>query len=359
MRIQNEQSLLIARCLSGEASAEEAAALQKMLDADAVLASEFAALQAHWWALGHHAQARQQQALQQLLSKLHNAPEAAETRPPLRHLRPYMAIAASTIVLLGLALLGYRFYHTESGPQKAATAAVLPQMMHTEAGSRLRRQLPDGSVVWLNAGSTLRYDSLQFLKGAQRLVTLTGEAFFEVVKNAQKPFVVRAGELNVQVLGTSFNVTAYAGDAQATTTLVTGQVKLYYQQQQHKAITLVPHQKISLPQRLPAPQALAQVLSTAQIQKVEENQLQDQLSETAWLYNRLVFENETLGSLAPRLERWYNVQIQLSDAAVAQLPFSGSFETETIEQALQAMQQASPFTYHIQGQQVTIRSKAR
>ncbi|MBO9661242.1 MAG: FecR family protein, partial [Chitinophagaceae bacterium] len=233
-----------------------------------------------------------------------------------------------------------------------------------QKGSRTRAILPDGSTVWLNAGSSIRYGKT--FNDKIREVTLYGEAYFDVVKQPDRPFIVHAGDINIKVLGTSFNVKSYPEDDLVETTLIKGLVQIN-QPGNKPAIYLHPNQKISLPsgknEPSPAPsgdlmvntpeqkKALPEGVATLDTSLTEKERI-----ETAWLFNRLEFRDDNFEALAKKLERWYNVTIHFEDEKAMQLVFNGSIESESVEQAFKALQAAVPFKYTIKGNEIFIGS---
>ncbi|MDI9364421.1 MAG: FecR domain-containing protein [Flavobacterium sp.] len=170
--------------------------------------------------------------------------------------------------------------------QEPKAVAVSFNTLITPKGSQYQLILPDGSKVWLNAASSIRFPTA--FTGATRQVTLTGEAYFEVAKNAKQPFIVQANDMTIQVLGTHFNVMAYNDEAAMATTLLEGSVKV---QQQGQAAMLVPGK---------------QALVTA-----KNIQLQDADVEqaTAWKDGYFSFDKVTISTIMRDIARWYDVEI--------------------------------------------------
>jgi len=190
-------------------------------------------------------------------------------------------------------------------------------IVSVERGNKAMVTLPDQTKVWINANSTVEYSQAD--KKIRR-VNLTGEAFFKVAEDKSKPFVVKMGELEVEVLGTSFNAKAREYSNIIETSLVEGSVKLrsghlskdYYLQPNEKAIFNK---------------------NTNQMQIMQtDNDL-----ETAWMYNRLKFSSERFADVLIRLEDWYGVTIINSCPDLANDLISGTFREEKIENALQAL----------------------
>jgi ferric-dicitrate binding protein FerR (iron transport regulator) len=189
-------------------------------------------------------------------------------------------------------------------------------------GAKTNFQLPDGSIVWLNSGSELSFPS-QF--DEKRPVTLSGEAFFEVEKSA-KPFIVSTIYGNVEVQGTSFNVKAFADDGfQAT--LVEGSVKVK-EKNNNKEIILRPGQQ-------------ANILGN----KIFVGDVETELF-TSWKEGKLIFRDEQLPIVAKRLERWYNVKIELSDdKRLTGIRYNGTLEMESFSEVMQLLKVTAPIDY--------------
>jgi hypothetical protein len=155
-------------------------------------------------------------------------------------------------------------------------------------------------------------------------------------------------------------VKAYPEDSSFEATLIKGAIEVIDQRDTERKILLKPKEKIIIPLSDPL-----QALKHADLSNNESTMLykidkikkdnHGLLPETAWIQNKLVFNNETFGQLAKRMERWYNVKIYFEDTLIRKTPFSGIIENETLEQALKAMQFSTPFTYYLKGNKVWIR----
>ena len=229
------------------------------------------------------------------------------------------------------------------------------------AGKGVRKllTLPDGTKVWLNADSRLTYDP-EMTGAKQRLVTLNGEAFFDVAHDRQHPFVINANRVIIKVLGTAFNVKAYPGDAKCETTLIRGSIELTINDGSKQKFILKPSEKIALideeDKKYEKESEHSQKGKTLLIQHITPIAGEDgeYIPETSWTENRLVFENETLKEIALKLERWYNVKIRIENPEATNYHFTGPFTNETIEQVLTAMQLIKPFKFKINNNDVTI-----
>jgi ferric-dicitrate binding protein FerR (iron transport regulator) len=261
-------------------------------------------------------------------------------------------VAASVILLL--------FYFRQEKPEKtlASKAAVPVNEVVTNGGSKSTVHLPDGSFVILNTGSRLVYNK-DF--GAEtRDVYLTGEGFFDVAHNEKIPLVVHAGNIDIKVKGTAFNVRAYTEDSIVEAALIRGSIEVFTQADPERKILLRPNEKIII--------GKSSVISSAKkenkqesnkeevfsLGKLRPNPVDSTIAEIAWIENKLAFYKEPFETLAKKMERWYNVSIEFNDEKLNQLTFTGSFEKEDIVEALNALRQITPFQYSIRNRKVTI-----
>lgn len=182
--------------------------------------------------------------------------------------------------------------------QGDAASASMINMLSTPRGGQYRLTLPDGSKVWLNAASSIRYPAA--FSNTQRSVEITGEAYFEIASNPNLPFKVKtpAGEINV--LGTSFNVNAYSNEPVVSTTLISGKVSLSTNNLQ-QPIVLKPGQQATYPHPMEE-----QVKS----RKIEIRSI-DTAPVIAWTRNSFMFTNTSLAVAMRQIERWYNVEVTI------------------------------------------------
>jgi ferric-dicitrate binding protein FerR (iron transport regulator) len=224
--------------------------------------------------------------------------------------------------------------------------------VHTPLGSKMRMELQDGTVVWLNAGSNLKYP-VNF-SDKQRDVYLSGEAFFDVASNKEWPFVVHTNELNVKAVGTSFNVKAYPNEKSVTTTLVEGIVKLENARNKF-SYTLKPKQELVFlkdnvkPDIAEASKSSNKVNEPALPASQAENAvIKDEVNTEAtisWKDKRWIIQGETIDKLAVMLERRYDIKINILSEELGAFKFSGTIENETIEQVLDYLRYTVPIDY--------------
>ena len=207
-------------------------------------------------------------------------------------------------------------------------------------GKNFNIKLSDGTVVYLNSGSTLKYP-VKFIKGERRQVFLTGEAFFNVAKDAMHPFTVNADEVDVKVLGTQFNVSSYPEDETINTVLVEGSVELYSQKSGkngRKSIGLNPGFSASW--------------KKSQGKMVIEKA--DTEMATAWIEGRLVFKHMAFDNIVKKLERHYNVEIINNNPDLSDDLITASFDVETIEEVFKVISEIHPISYKIEGDKIFI-----
>ncbi|HEX3006280.1 MAG TPA: FecR family protein [Bacteroidales bacterium] len=234
--------------------------------------------------------------------------------------------------------------------------------VHTPLGSKMRMELQDGTVVWLNAGSNLKYP-VNF-SDKQRDVYLSGEAFFDVASNKEWPFVVHTNELNVKAVGTSFNVKAYPNEKSVTTTLVEGIVKLENVQKKF-SYTLKPKQELVFlkddvkPDIAKTSKNLDKVAEPALPTSQAENAvIKDEVNTEAtisWKDKRWIIQGETIDKLVVMLERRYNIKINILSEELGAFKFSGTIENETIEQVMDYLRYTVPVNYTLNKGYINLR----
>ena len=198
--------------------------------------------------------------------------------------------------------------------------------LQTPAGMRSQVILPDGTRMWLNAESKLRY-SIPFVRN-NRSVELSGEAYLEVVKNESSPFRVVSGKTVVEVLGTKFNIKSYSSEKEVSVALREGSVKFTYIKSDNRA------QNVQL--------------------KSGENLILDKDNETiqvnnsdlekiiAWHTNTLILDDTPMEEVASLLERWYGVDVSLVGEELKKYQFTTTFENESLFQVLVLLELSSP-----------------
>jgi ferric-dicitrate binding protein FerR (iron transport regulator) len=253
---------------------------------------------------------------------------------------------------------------------RGETETVENEVYYTEYtvpyGAKSMITLPDSSLIWMNAGSKLRYGST--FNRTEREVFIEGEAYFKVAANKKKPFYVKTSAVTLKVLGTSFNIKAYPEENNIETTVESGSVQVLRNVEGHlsdrliltagQKATVIKSARIDSTALSPLPPSPVQAAGSMIPEEVSEKTIvaKNVATElyTSWKDARWLIEKESLESLAVMLERRYNVQISFADRTLKSFSFSGTFKEETLEQVLEAIKLSAPVNYTIRQNQVTL-----
>ncbi|MCK0159213.1 FecR family protein [Allomuricauda sp. F6463D] len=204
-------------------------------------------------------------------------------------------------------------------------------------GKKFRLELSDGTLVHLNAGSSLKYP-VSFLDDGPRQVFLTGNAYFDVVKNTSRPFMVNVDQLNVKVLGTEFNVSAYAEDEYVDVVLVEGAVNMSGKNVSQEVVELTPGQKGSFDPN--SKDVLVEEVDTSQY--------------TSWRQGSLIFRELTFNVILKKLERHYNIEIENTNSELGEEVFNARFDNVEIKEVLGYFNDIHNIEFSINDNQVII-----
>ncbi len=230
-------------------------------------------------------------------------------------------------------------------------------------GARSEVLLPDGSKVWLNAGSKITYPDVFNKKN--RDILLEGEAYFIVAKNAQLPFNVKTADLNIVALGTEFNVKAYGDEDFVETTLIEGSVSIWQSQLKQKkseAISLKPRQKalyIKEDSELTVQDMVVIRETKPEVLKMKKGTVYVAAEVNpepivSWKENKLIFKSEEFGNILTKLERKYDVTFSYKSENIRHFRFTGTLEDETLTQVLDVIKLSAPIEYELDGKTVKI-----
>ena len=266
----------------------------------------------------------------------------------------YRAAAAIAVLLMLAAGIGY---YELVRKQQNQFSQKLNQVI-TEPDSKSQVELPDGTTVWLNRQSTLTYNNEGFGTG-HREVTLVGEAFFDVKRNESVPFIINTSDIRIKVKGTAFNVKSYPDAKLVETSLVRGLIEITTRKDPDRTILLRPNEKFTLNRKEEtSPNNRNIVHDSAAFISYTVTRLKNsqgtEPAETAWMKQRLVYNDETFEELAPKLESWYNIRIVFQDPRLKKKRFTGVLEKESLDQLLRIMQLSSEFDYTISGDELLL-----
>ncbi|TCC92183.1 FecR family protein [Pedobacter frigiditerrae] len=231
---------------------------------------------------------------------------------------------------------GSNIFKTEDGQltYNTSNAAATSQinLLTIPNGGYYNLTLEDGTKVWLNSASSLKYPTV--FNENERVVELTGEGYFEVAHNANKPFKVIANNQVVQVLGTHFNINAYHDEKSIATTLAQGSVRVRTKNGTTKV--LIPGQQANV---------------IGDLINIKSANVDD---ETAWIHNEFVFNNEDMGSIMRKISRWYDVEVQCP-SDLSRMVFTGSVSrSKNIKQVLRIMELTESIHFKFEGRRITV-----
>lgn len=376
---QNKLWDLIAKKLSGEADATELAELEELLRSHPDMHYSMQTLADLWHqpvpdtadtqlAYSHHLQRMKAMGLE-----IEDEPESFTEAPVMPLRKRFLLLSALFGLVFFIGFYAFNHYNNSN----AAKAAVANRSTNdiseitTKNGSRTKLQLPDGTQVWLNSGSKLSYD--KSYGNGLREVSLSGEAFFDVVKNPSLPFVIHTTSIDIKVLGTAFNVKSFPNEKNTETSLIRGSIEVTLKNTSRGKIILKPNEKlISANQdssytltgpgqqarlHAPAVKAPEKQEPLVMVSHITYSPRDSSVIETSWMDNKLIFRSETFEELAVKMERWYGVSIRFADESIKPRRLNGIFENESIQQALEALQLITPFSYKMNKNEIVISSK--
>jgi len=260
--------------------------------------------------------------LTSILDKVHHHIRLNEKFIPkkLKWGQTFQRVAAILIIPLILSIIVYSYF------QKSKSADIISYAeIQCPLGVRTKFLLPDGSSGFLNSGSKLKYPVL-FSK--QRTVDLSGEAYFNVVHNEDIPFHVKTRNLDIKVLGTTFNVIANEDEKIEEIVLQNGKVDVLTKSGLQLAV-LSPNEQLTL--------------YTENLTFIKKEVIASQY--TSWKEGKLVFRNENMRQVACRLSRWYNVDVLVEDHLLDDYTFHATFIDEPLDEVLKLISITTPITY--------------
>jgi len=277
-------------------------------------------------------------------------------------IRIFLRIASTFLLAV---LLSISWYWLTSPRAKGTSADTKFAQIYIPKGHKGQITLNDGTKVWLNSNSTLRYPS-GFGNGSRKIL-LDGEAFLEVAKDPAHPFLLETSTVTLKVLGTTFNVKCYSKENTVETTLIEGSLEILSGNsgiRRMKKVTLKPNEKaVFLKQdnrfsvnRLDIPgQKESKLNRRIQKSPISITQVESIIS---WKDNHLIFRDESFEEIAKKMESWYGVEIRIEDEKLKNYRFTGKFiYNETIDQVMEVISRTTPLQYSLNKNTLIIRSK--
>lgn len=269
---------------------------------------------------------------EQVKSQMRNATLELNRRKQKRMMRikRLFQYAAIILLIIGAGIGGHLYTVSLTVP----STTDKNYLVQTGKGQRANITLPDGTVVWLNSYTQLHYN--ENYGTTRRIVSLTGEAYFEVAKDKEKPFIVETEGMNVEALGTTFNVKAYKEDSRIVATLFSGSVRVSSDKDN---IILSPDENATFER------------SSG---KLIMHKLDNSSYAKMWRNNDLVFNGETLEEIAILLNRMYNVQIVFKSERIKKHRFSGVICNNSLDNVIELISLTSPITYETRGDTIIL-----
>ncbi|WP_259091835.1 FecR family protein [Mucilaginibacter dorajii] len=249
------------------------------------------------------------------------------------NLRRAIAIAAALVIMAG-AFWVYKVNRNSNGNTGASLAET-----HTGVGQKRKIKLPDGTEVMLNSSSSLQVATA--FGNDKREVYLQGEAWFDVKRDPQKPFIVHTAQVATQVLGTHFNVSAYQTDSNIVVSLVQGKVQVDMDNDPAKRVILDPGKQMTYSKKS----------KTAKVTEFVTDDI------TGWKENKLVFDYDSWPDAAKKLSRWYGVPVELKNGELLRCKLKGTFDNMPLAKVLQQISMVSDISWKTEDKKVVISGK--
>ncbi|MDR1120542.1 MAG: FecR domain-containing protein [Dysgonamonadaceae bacterium] len=325
--MNSKLSILIEKFLRQQVNAEETDRLKKLFtqtDTEDLLSNWY---EEKWeQAVSDPEKEVENRIWSKLQKQIHAEPSTSKSGFPIW--KKGLRIAASILIPLCCAGLGY--YLSENKPGQNNDRITV----QVETGQKANIQLSDGTQVQLNSASSLTYDNTYNKKN--RTVYLQGEACFEVNKNEEHPFIVKANDISVEALGTHFDVKAYPDDNYVAATLIEGRIRVNSPLQSE---ILEPNEKL---------------VFTKNSGQFAKSVLPDAAQSIFWINNQLAFEQERLEDMARVLERMYNIHVRFASDELKSIRFSGVIKNNSLESVLQMISFVSPVRFAAEGDTAVI-----
>lgn len=261
-------------------------------------------------------------------------------------------LIAVTIAAVAAAAAFILFFFTNEQNDSAAITTIF-----SPRGTVRTIKLSDGSKITLNSGSSITYKNSFDRK--HRQLMLSGEAFFNVVKDSSNPFEIITTAMKVRVLGTSFNLRSFPGETTSEVSLVTGKIELTIFQNPDKKIILTPQQKLTIINPLAnntTDSNLEKVsLPAIKFSQIHKSKIDSLPSEAMWMENWIVFDGLELREVTKMMERKYNVVIIFKNPAIETIRITGKFKNVGIDKALEQLSLITKFKYQFNETQIIIK----
>jgi ferric-dicitrate binding protein FerR (iron transport regulator) len=323
-RSEENIEILITRYLSGEASREEETSLKEWVSGSPENLQYYRQLRNIWNS-----------------SRLHSIKVLPDTGEALMKVKSRITLRSgrysfwsawkrvAAVLILPL-ILGNVYFFMHRSPSEAARQEPVYNELFAAFGTRSALKLSDGTSVWLNSGSSIRYPD-KFI-GKNRTVFLSGEAYFEVESNPDKPFIVETANIKVKATGTKFNVLDYSTINKNEVTLVSGKVEV--------GLTGINNKPLDT--KLEVNQHLTYDKSSGELTVVNE----DTYKYISWKEGKLIFRNEPLSEVTRKISQVFNIDIEIRGKELENYSFRATFQDESLAEILKLIKLSSPINYY-------------
>ena len=312
----------VIKFITGNLEEQEAKDVRTWINADEANKHEFIRLKnIHAFAAGGKHTLQIEDDFLQLSRQINQEP--IPTKPiSFRNYLKYAAILIAAL-FIGFSASEIRYIFPQSAENELTNEFFAPEGQISEF------KLSDGTHVWLNSGTRIKVP-LSF-NAKNRILSMEGEAFFQVTKDPLHPFYVNTKELSVKVMGTSFNVSAYASEKNSEITLIEGQV----------GIKEIDGERLA--KLLPGQQLVYEKATGVKLKREV-----DIMPYEAWRDGKMIFKDRTLEYISERLERWFNVEIHFNDQNVSHMKFTGTIlKNKPLSQVLEIITLSAPIRFDI------------
>ena len=321
--LNQQETYIIQRYLEGQASDEDTKRIEEIFTNGVTRSGLHNLLLAEWNSFPPGSEIR----LEHLLDSIHHKIrlKEAEKQKSFKYRLYRIYSQAAAVLMIPILLAGLWYFMNQSPLPEQVVEHSGKSTIYAPLGSRVAFSLPDGSTGHLNSGSTLTY-SIPFAKN--RSVELQGEAWFDVVHDEHHPFEIGAGTSAVRVLGTSFNVSAYEKEGFIEVVLADGSIE-FRANQSASFILLNPDERL---------------LFNGESINIEKT---DPSKYKGWTEGKLILRGDNMADVARRLERWYNIEVEVVDATLNDYIFRATFEDDSLKEVLRLLSMTSPIRYTI------------
>ncbi|MES3017714.1 MAG: FecR family protein [Bacteroidota bacterium] len=349
--MDENDKILIVKYITGQATDEEVAMVKYLISSSSAHEDFYVQYYETWQKSLHYDldAISPDEAYKSFLSSMKEVVEPVR-RPVITLAR--LAVAASIALIC---VTGLYFYQNNNA--LVPTQTLAKNEIKVPKGSTKKTVLPDGTTVWINAGTSLKFED--DFGERSRTVYLDGEAYFDIADN-KVPFIVKTNRHTIRDIGTIFNVKAYSDDLEFETAVIQGEVsiegKLSLNSDKAEIVSVKQQQvlKLNYAPTTVSGQATENItdLIEAKVQKVNHSQLE---VYTGWTEDLLVFEGKTFQEISKIMERKYDVEIVMNDARLRNYAFTGSFKkVDKVEKALQILKETTDINYEQKGRIITI-----